>query len=327
VIVLVGILWSGFWFFAAHRADATITAWVEQEAKLGRIHSCGSLRNGGYPFRVEIRCTDPTVELANAQPARVFKAKELLGVAQVYDPGLIIAEITGPLAIAESGQPVIWRADWRLAQASLRGRPGTPERLSVALDGAKLERTEGANADIWAEANHFEAHVRRNPASTSDRPVLDFAAQLAGATVPSAAVLAGKPLDAEVTAVLRGLSDLRPKPVPAQLKEWQAAGGRLEITKLRLQQGEAVALAAGDIGLSAAGRPDGAFNVTMAGFERMVQQLAGSGGIQRGLIAGLAFLGRPAEIDGKRGVSVPLRFNDGAVSLGPIPLGKMEPLY
>jgi hypothetical protein len=46
-----------------------------------------------------------------------------------------------------------------------------------------------------------------------------------------------------------------------------------------------------------------------------------------GLMAGLSFVGRPAEIDGKKAVAVPLRFNDGAVFLGPIRLGRMEPLY
>ena len=330
-IVVLAAVWSAAWSFAARSAEATIAAWIDHEAKLGRVYDCGSRQSGGYPFRIEVRCTDPTVELKSAEPPRVLKAKELLGVAQVYQPNLIIAEITGPLSITEAGEPAVWRADWRLAQASLRGVAGTPERLSIVLDGVKLDRINGATAETWAAANHLEIHVRRNPASASDKPVLDFAAQVANATVPNAAVLAGRPLDAEVTALLRGVTDFQPKPVPTRLKEWQAAGGRLEITKLRLQQGEAVAVAAGDIGLSAAGRPDGAFNLTMAGFDRLVQGLAGNsglgGGMQLGLMAGLSFLGRPAEIDGKKAVAVPLRFNDGAVFLGPIRLGRMEPLY
>jgi len=330
-LIVVAVAWSAFWYVAARRADATVTAWIEQEAKQGRIYGCGSRQSGGYPFRIEIRCSDPTVELTTAQPPRTLKAKDLVGVAQVYDPNLIIAEITGPLTIAEGGDPAAWRTDWRLAQASLRGIAGTPERLSVVLDEVRFERVDGANSETWAAARHTEFHLRRSPTSAPDKPVIDFAAQVAGASLPRAAMLAGKPLDAEVAALLRGLSDLRPKPVPARLKEWQAAGGRLEITKLRLQQGDAIALAAGDIGLSAAGRPDGAFNITMTGFDRLVQGLAGSGneggGVQLGLLAGLSFLGRPAEIDGKRAISIPLRLTDGTVFLGPLRVGKLEPLY
>jgi hypothetical protein len=148
--------------------------------------------------------------------------------------------------------------------------------------------------------------------------------------MPNLALLAGKLIDGEMTALLRGVTDLRPKPLPARLKEWQAAGGRLQVTKFRLQQGDAVAIAAGDIGLSADGRPDGAFNITMAGFDRVVQELAGAGqgaNLQLGLMAGLSFIGRPAEIEGKRALSLSLRVKDGAVFLGPIRLGKIEPLY
>jgi hypothetical protein len=330
LVVLIGVAWSVAWYFAARRADATITAWIEQEARLGRIYSCGSRGSGGYPFRIEVRCADPAVELAAVEPPRVLRAKELMGVAQVYQPNLIIAEITGPLSIGEAGQPPLGRADWRLAQASLRGVAGTSQRLSIVLEEVRFERVDGTTTEPWATANRFEVHLRRDPGSASDQPVLDLAAQVAGATVPSVAALAGRPFDAEIVALLRGLTDLRPKPVPARLKEWQAAGGRLQVTKFRLEQGEAVAVAAGDIGLSAAGRPDGAFDITMAGFDRLAQDLMGrpqGGTLQFGLMAGLAWLGRPAEIDGRRAVAVPLRVNDGAVYLGRIPLGKLEPLF
>jgi hypothetical protein len=331
-LVLIALAWTVFWYVAANRADATVTAWLEQEAARGRIYGCASRHSGGYPFRIEMRCTEPSLELANAEPVRVVKAKELRGVAQVYEPGLIIAEITGPLAVSEAGQSVVWRGDWRLAQASLRGVSGTPERLSVVVEDGRVDRADGSGAEAsatWATANHLEFHLRRGSAAASDKPVIEFAAQVAGATVPSAALLAGRPFDAEVTALVSGLAEWRAKALATRLKDWQASGGRLDVTRLRLRQGDAVAEAVGNIGLSAAGRPDGTFNVTMAGFERMVQQMVGSSGqgLQLGLLAGLAFLGRPAEIEGRRGVAVALRFNDGAVFLGPIPLGKMEPLF
>ena len=46
------------------------------------------------------------------------------------------------------------------------------------------------------------------------------------------------------------------------------------------------------------------------------------------LAAGLlGLLGQPVEVEGKRGVSVPVRFTDGAASLGPIPLGQVPPAF
>jgi len=330
LVVVIALAWSAAWYYAARRADAAITGWIEQEARFGRIYSCGSRSSGGYPFRIEVRCGDPAVEFTAVEPPRVLGAKELMAVAQIYQPDVIIAEIAGPLSIGDAGQPSLWRADWGLAQASLRGVVGSSQRVSVVLEQVRFDRTDGSASETWAAANRFEGHLRRDPGSTPERPVLDLAAQVAGATVPGAAALAGKPFDAEIVALLRGLGDLRRKPMSIRLKEWQAAGGRLQVTKFRIQQGDAVAVAAGDIGLSAAGRPDGAFDITMAGFDRLAQDLIGrpqGGGLQLGLMTGLAWLGRPAEIDGKRAVAVSLRVNDGAVYLGRIPLGKLQSLF
>src|SRR5215467_8629180 len=86
VVVVVAVAWSAAWVFAARRADATIAAWIEQEARSGRVYSCGSRTSGGYPFRIEVRCGDPAMELASMSPPRTLRAKELVGVAQVYQP-------------------------------------------------------------------------------------------------------------------------------------------------------------------------------------------------------------------------------------------------
>ena len=120
-LVVLAAAWSGFWYFAASKAEAVISAWIEQESRAGRVYACASRTIGGYPFRIELRCSDPVMELTSLQPPRVVKAKDLVALAQVYEPNLIIAEITGPLSVAEPGNPAALRADWRLAQASLRG--------------------------------------------------------------------------------------------------------------------------------------------------------------------------------------------------------------
>jgi hypothetical protein len=326
--VVLALAWSGFWWFAAHRAEATIAAWIEQEAQHGRVHTCASRTVGGFPFRIEVRCSEPAMELSGQQPPQVVKAREVVGLAQVYQPTLIIAEITGPVTIAESGQAPAWQADWKLAQASLRGVAGRPERLSVVIERLIFDQANGASADRIGSADHLELHVRRSAASAEDKPAVEFAAQVAGA-VARGSPLGNRPVNGEINGILRGVADLRSKPLPERLREWQTAGGRLELTKLRIKQGEAVAVAAGGVGLTPAGRPDGAFDITMAGFDTLVRDMVGERGgrLQLGLLAGLAFLGRPAEIDGKRAVSVTLRISDGAAFFGPIPLGRMDPLF
>lgn len=328
IVVVLAAAWTGIWYFAARTAEQNIAAWMEQEARFGRVYACGSRTFGGYPFRIEMRCTDPVAEI-KAGPL-VLKAKEFLAVAQVYQPNLIIGEITGPLSIAPPDKPALLTGEWRLAQASVRlTLAPVPERISVVIDDAKFNAPAPNGPPGVANANHIELHLRLDPASTADKPVLDFAATVAGLTVPNAGTFGARPLDAELTAVLRGLNDFKPKPLAVRLKEWQAAGGRLEITNARVKQGDAVAVATGDLGLSAAGRVDGSLGITLAGFDQFLQTLLKGQGKNTGMLAvvGLSILGKPVDLEGKKAIAVPLRFSDGAVFFGPIPLGKTLPLY
>ena len=45
------------------------------------------------------------------------------------------------------------------------------------------------------------------------------------------------------------------------------------------------------------------------------------------IAAGINLMGQPAELEGKRAVMLPLRFDDGVVSLGPLKLGVTPPLF
>src|SRR5262245_54144871 len=138
VMVLLALAWSGFWFFAASRADGAIAGWRAREAQGGRIHSCSSQSLGGFPFRIEVRCTDPAVEFRGPQPPVVLNAKSALVAGQIYAPTLLIGEFTGPMSLAERGRAPMLTADWKLAQVSVRGTPEAPERASLSVDAPQL---------------------------------------------------------------------------------------------------------------------------------------------------------------------------------------------
>ena len=155
-----------------------------------------------------------------------------------------------------------------------------------------------------------------------------------------------------------GLTDFSPKPWPARFRELQAAGGRIEIANARVQQGDTIAVANGVLGLSPRGRLDGQLRLTVAnlekllpalGLDRMLAQrsaspqlnnafgaldriMPGLGNVARQnagpmIVASINMMGQPTELEGKRAVMLPLRFNDGAVSLGPVMIGYVPPLF
>jgi hypothetical protein len=66
----------------------------------------------------------------------------------------------------------------------------------------------------------------------------------------------------------------------------------------------------------------GALDRIIPGLGNVARQNAGPA-----IVAGINIMGQPTELEGQRAVSLPLRFNDGMVSLGPMPLGQTAPLF
>jgi len=80
------------------RADA----WRAQEAKSGRVYDCARRSVAGFPFRFEVRCDGASVALFSQTASQTpFTARlgEILVVAQIYDPKLLIAEFAAPATI------------------------------------------------------------------------------------------------------------------------------------------------------------------------------------------------------------------------------------
>ena len=164
-----------------------------------------------------------------------------------------------------------------------------------------------------------------------------------------------QPVDADITAVLHGLHDFSPKPWPVRFRQMQAAGGRIDITNARVQQGETLAVGGGTLQLNSDGRLEGQLRVTVAGVEpflaaigaqravqssqpmdklagaldRLAPGLGDAARAQAGanLSFGLNLIGEQTTLEGRPALTLPLRFSDGSVFLGPIRIGNTPALF
>ncbi len=353
--VLIGG-WSGLWYFAAGKAQEAMDGWREREAKSGRTYACATESIGGYPFRIEATCNRASLQFRGSQLPLDVTFTSILVAAQIYQPTLLIGEFHGPLTIADPGQAPSFVLNWKLAQSSVRGTPVSPERVSLVFDRPVLDRMHGDNSQHLLQAKHIEIHGRIAEGSAADHPVIEAVLRLDQASMPIVHPAAEQPIDADITWVLRGLNDFMPKPWPMRFRELQAAGGRIDITQARVQQGDTIAVGAGSLSLNANGRLEGQLRVTVAGIEpfldsigaqQMVQSsptmdklsgaldrlMPGLGSVARqqatssNLSAGVSLLGEQTTLEGRRAVTLPLRFDNGAVFLGPIPIGVTPELF
>jgi hypothetical protein len=354
VVALIGG-WSGLWYYAVGKAQTEMDALRAREAAAGRVYDCGAQSIGGFPFRFEVNCDKASALFRSNQPPLEIKAAGLLAAAQIYQPSLLISEFKGPLTIAAPGQPPSIIANWKLGQTSVHTSALSPDRVSLVFNSPVVERMNGDQRQNLVNAKRIELHARIVEGSAARNPVIEIVLRLTAGSAPGLHPAAVAPIDAEVTGMLRGLSDLTPMPLPQRLRQLQAAGARIDITAARIKQGETLATGSGALSLNSAGRLDGQLRVTVAGLEPFLNAigaqkalqsspdvdkvagaldrlLPGLGGVAReqagaNISLGISALGKQTTLEGKPAVTLPLRFNDGAIFLGPIPIGKAPALF
>jgi hypothetical protein len=280
LLLIAAAAWSAFWFYAASQVDVAADAWRAQEAKAGRIYDCARRSVAGYPFRLEVRCDGASVSLvsqtagqAGTQAPITAELGEILVVAQVYDPKLLIAEFTAPATISDRGQQPSIVVNWSKARSSVVGLPAVPQRASIVFDDPEVNRFNGSLQAPLARAKHVELHGRLAEGSVADHPVIETVLKIEGGSLQEVHPLLAAPFDADVRTMLSGLKDFSPKPWPVRFREIQAAGGHVEIVQSRVQQGDVIAVGAGTLGLTANGRLDGELQMTVAGLEKVVPAL------------------------------------------------------
>jgi hypothetical protein len=280
LLLVAAAVWSAFWFYSASKVDETADAWRAREARSGRIYDCARRSVAGYPFRLEVRCDGASVSLvsqtagqAATQAPITAKLGEILVVAQVYDPKLLIAEFTAPATISDrAGQPSML-VNWRTARSSIVGLPAVPQRVALVFDDPAIDRVDGPVQTPLARAKHIELHGRLAEGSPSDHPVIETVVEISGGSLQEVHPLLAQPFDANVRAKLTGLQDFSAKPWPQRFREIQAAGGHIEIVQSRVQQGDVIAVASGSLGLSPQGRLDGELQMMVAGLEKVIPAL------------------------------------------------------
>jgi hypothetical protein len=363
VIVALPIGWTMLWHYAASIASRALSGWIDREVALGRVYACGSQTIGGFPFGILIRCDEAAAAFNSNRPPFDVSAKDITFSAQVFRPTLLNGEITGPVTLADPGQPPTFIANWSQARLTLLGLPPEPERVTMSAAKARLDRTAGAGAGMIFQADQVEVDGRIIQGSARQNPVIEASAQFTAARAPSFHPLLAEPLQGEIDAVMRGFKDFSPKPWPVLFRELQAAGGGIEIKSLRVARADAIVVGTGSLTINARGRLEGELQVTVAGVENIVPLLGvdkligqgvdrlsggtgspaqGFGALDRllpglgrivreganvSLIETIEKMGEPTTLEKKPAVALPLRVADGIVYVGLIPVAEVPPLF
>jgi hypothetical protein len=360
VIVLFAVFalaagWAWGWKYAAGQAQAAVEGWRLREAKAGRVYSCGAQSVGGFPFRLEVNCAQATAKLHNEGTALEIKTPSVVVEAQFYQPDTLRSRFIGPLTVAVAGKAPFLTADWTEGESRVTGTPRAPQSAALSFERPTVDRIVAGKRENLLSAKHVDLKGRIASGTASDHPVIEVSLHAERASAPGINRAATPPIDLDLTAVLRGLSDFSPMPWPARFRQMQQAGGRIEVTQARVQQGATLAVGKGTLSIDGKGELAGQLNVTVAGLEPFLTAIGAAEAVQKShnmdkvagfldrlspglgdaarqqaganLGLGISMLGQPATLDGRQAVTLPLRFADGIAYLGPIPLGATPRLF
>lgn len=352
LLVLVA-LWSAGWFWIRDRAGREIDGWLAREAATGRTWTCADRSITGYPFRIELRCA--SLRLARSDGG--FTLGPLVALVQVYQPRHGLLQAKGPFHV-EQGD-LVGDVSWTSLEGSFHGASNGFVRASLVVGGLQAAVRGFEAQPIELSAKSLELHARPTPGRFASNGAVDVSLRLAQAVVPKLDPLIGNadPSDVALDATVSQAAVLRTGPVAGELEKWRRADGSLDIALLSLAKGTRRLQAQGSLGLDDRHRPSGQLDLRAAGLEGLIGQIMGQRfGEERGALIGNLvgqFLGGlqrrdaadapPPKApsaegpgassnprgDGRLTPLPPLRFADGRVLLGPIPIPnfRLPPLY
>ncbi len=319
-LLLTGALaWSGFWFYSADRTETFIAALKADESAKGRSWTCADQRVAGFPFRIEVHCASLSLSLIqDGRPTQV-QTGAVHTAMQVYSPGLVLADVDGPLTIRSEGTNTT--AAWENLRASARFSYRL-DRLSIVMAKPQFEHQTDGGEKIASAAKAAEAHIRYDLARPVEDRAFDLALQLTQMNSPTLNVLTGSSenLDFAISGIATKLTDIAPQGWRSMLETWRAGGGAFLVETGRFAKGALQINGKGALNLDASRRLQGKLDVAAQGLGPIVTRFAGPGAGQ--MVGALL-----TQKDGAP-VTFPLQLQDGRIQLGPLRTSPvLGPLY
>ncbi|MDB5597739.1 MAG: hypothetical protein JWM36_4700 [Hyphomicrobiales bacterium] len=329
LLVVAALLWSGFWWLGLQTAASSIDRWLSAEASVGREWSCNDRTLGGYPFRLELRCSSVSLQaIVDGKPS-VAKLGGLTIVAQIYNPKLALADLEAPLAIDAGAIHGVVK--WDSLRVSLRVGLNQLQRVSLVAAQPSAQYTVENGENYETRAQGMEIHLRSDGESPAQGKGVDVSLMATGAEIPPLDVFAGTTdkTDVSLTGLVSQVTGLRAGGWRSSLETWRNQGGHIDVQSARVTKGTMRADISGLLDLDAEHRVQGKLTASAIGAAPLLAKLGmSSGGPLKQALGGLLGKRADAFVGAATSLQWPVRFQDGRVFVGPLktPM-ELRPLY
>ncbi|MCB1487801.1 MAG: DUF2125 domain-containing protein [Bauldia sp.] len=325
VVLLIVLLWCGYWFAVNLIATNAIGGLIASMAANGRTVDCTTDTTGGFPLSLDLDCTQPHFSDAGADMA--VGLSRLTATAPVYSPGSVAASLSSPMAFSAPVRGYAYDASWERAVAEADAGLSGLKRVTFELDELAVtakpdtqqkppfSRLTASRAELVAEpagrgayrfylsADDLQTRVRKG----SDLPLISAEFDITAEDV-------GKSLGTDPRRTLR---------------EWLDRGGTVNVNDLVVTLGGTTAHAGGTLELSDAGLLSGRLDVRLTGLNKLAKAVGkirpGAENQVKQLVTAASMVTKPVEGQ-PEARDVPLVIQNGVVSVGVVPVGTIPPL-
>jgi hypothetical protein len=310
---------AGDWAWTRSDVLARLSDLRRLDAHRGWSLSYDAARLNGFPFRLDLDLTNPRL----AEPSGwAVLAPHLKAEAYLFAP-------TKWVAVAPDGVVVIRRDAGALIvkgqalRASLSDAGAHPPRLSVEGLNLTFATPPGARPFGLIAAKEFHLHTRAGPRDQG-AIYLGVEGGQAAPTETLGLIAAGGPVTFTLDGVFSHAGAMTGADWPQSLRAWTRAGGGLSVRRLELTAGQAgIVSKAGQLGIGPDGRLTGDLAVGAAQTPRILGLMAARGA----LTADISHAGGAVASARAGSAKLPLDFEAGRVTLGPVALGPSPRLF
>jgi hypothetical protein len=336
-LLILALAWSALWFYGQHRTAQEMDLFMTRQASLGRAWSCPERSISGYPFRIEIRCTNPTFQQVEdgARLPTTGSLGALTAVATTAGAltmGHVILEFTSPLRVVREGTSDM-SMNWESARSSVSGSLSRLDRASVEVVKPEIRVTAAGSEVFRSKADKLDLHVRE--ASGQPAGTFDIALSLVNSATPLLDGLMGNGdhFNANFDGRVFGLTSIDRRDWKTTLDTWRNTGGLLRVERLMLSKGAPRAEGKGELRLDDQRRVAGQLDASFINADALMRQfgLSTMDGLIGSVLGNLG--GRRNEAPNtpprERTMRLPITFTDGRVAVGPLRLPgvRLAPLY
>jgi hypothetical protein len=328
IVLLVGAGWTIFWNIAANEAASSLDAWIAREKIFHRTWTCPDRQIGGYPVSIEIACSKPHFDGLIFRRHYVGSLAGFVATASLADPTAVTLNVESPFEAAPSEKGENISLAWNTMSVRLGGVPEDVVEVSVNGTGIALSGQTQETGALAMKAT--QAHATFTHDSGRQDRAIGFRIDLAGVSIPAVDVYLGgsAPADIAMRGYITQASFDPAQTLAKSLEQWSAAGGQIEIANFAANRAETKLEAHGALGLDPAHQIQGELDTKTTGFEKILLQLGVDPAIVTAGSLLATLLGGDKDSKGPQPLHLPVSFNNGRVSIGPVRTTiRVPPLY